>query len=480
MNKYDLIVIGGGAGGLTVASGAASLGARVALIERAQTLGGDCLHTGCIPSKALISVARKIHAMHATARTYGCMILGEADYAIVRNHVCEAIAHIQAHDDIERFRKMGIDVIIGQGRLIGRRTVHVATATGDARVMQGTRIVLATGSRPHIPDIPGLASCAPITNETVFSLPSLPKSLVVLGGGAIGVELAQAFARFGSRVTILERGRRILPREEPTMGARIDHVLREQLDVVTDAHVVHVRPFGVTARVQGIEREWSCDALLVATGRIPNTEQLGVRELGMQMNGAHIAVDEAMQTSIRGVFAIGDIVPTPAFTHVAGSEGRAVVANALFGMRQKVPLHRIPWTVYTDPELFRLGMTEEEARAQYGDTIRVFETPLDQVDRFVAERETQGMVKLITTRRGHIVGAHAVGAHAGDWMHSVVYAQAMGKRIGSLSTPVYAYPSRAAAVQRVADAYWRKTLFSGLVPTLARQWLRLARIWRKL
>jgi pyruvate/2-oxoglutarate dehydrogenase complex dihydrolipoamide dehydrogenase (E3) component len=478
MKSFDCIVIGGGAGGLTTAAGAASLGARVALIERAPTLGGDCLHTGCIPSKALISVARKVHTMHATARTYGCTIVGEADYVAVRKYVHEAIAHIQVHDDIERFRRMGIEVVIGHGRLIGRRTVHVTTPDGDVLVMQGARIVLATGSRPHIPDIPGLESCTPLTNETVFSLPSLPKSLVVLGGGAIGVELAQAFARLGTRVTILERGSRILPREEPTMAARIDQTLREQLEVCTDAHIVHVRPTGVTARVQGVGREWNCDALLVATGRIPNTEQLGVRELGMHMHGAHIAVDETMQTSIRGVFAVGDIVPTPAFTHVAGSEGRAVVANALFGLRQKVPRHRIPWTVYTDPELFRLGMTEEEARAQYGDGIRVFETLLEHVDRFVAERETEGLVKLITTRRGHIVGAHAVGAHAGDWMHSVVYAQAMGKRIGSLSTPVYAYPSRAAAVQRVADAYWRETLFSGFVPKLARQWVRIARLWR--
>lgn len=482
MDQYDIVVIGGGAGGLTVAAGAASLGAKVALVERSPALGGDCLHYGCVPSKALIAAAKRMHTMHQSARTYGVTLEGTCDFGAVMAQVRQAIAHIQRHDDVERFRKLGVTVYEGMGRLIARDAVEVVRASSVQR-LAGRRIVIATGSRPNTPAWEGLQEVGYLTNETVFSLTQKPHSLIVIGAGAIGLELAQSFARLGTAVTVLEAGTTLLAREDADVATFVVTALRQELQIETHVHIQRITYDEATgtktvhAVVQGEQRQWSATEILVATGRKPNTEQLQLDHVGIQQQGMHIVVDATLRTNIPTIFAVGDCIPGFSFTHAAGAEGKIVVANALFGLKRKVEATSMPWVTFTDPELFHFGMTEAQARQHHGDTIGVYTAQLDDVDRFVAEHATHGMVKLITTKAGKLIGAHATGQGAGDWMQQVVYAQKMGKRIGTLSLPIYPYPTRATAVQRATDAYWRQKLFAGTLTTWTKRWIRWRGAW---
>lgn len=474
--KYDLIVVGGGAGGLTAAAGAASLGAKVALIEKEQQPGGDCLHYGCVPSKALIHAAKQVHQARKSAASFGQTIHGQADIQTALKRVKAAIAHIQKHDDADRFRKMGVDVYHGFGTFQDNHHVQVE----DKETLYGKRIVISTGSRPLIPPIEGLQDAGFLTNETIFDLNSLPGRLLVIGAGPIGLELAQSMARLGSKVTVAEYSPKLFGREDEELVPYIQSVLEKELTLLLNTKVVQVEKLTngekkVTISQGSSQSSITVDEILVATGRGPNTDQINLDRAGVKTDNGYIQVNAQLQTTVPNIYAIGDVLRAFPFTHAAGMEGKLVVGNAVFGLRRKMNYENVPWVTYTDPEVFHLGLTEKEARQQHGDTIRVYSVTLDDVDRFVADHETNGMVKLITDRKGKILGAHAVGKDAGDWMQEIVFAKQYGRKVGDISQVIHAYPTRSAALQRTADLYWRQKLFTGMLPKLMRryiQWFR--------
>ncbi len=471
MKKYDVIVIGGGAGGLTVASGASSMGAKVALIEKESTLGGDCLHVGCVPSKAMIEVARQVHTARTTAEQFGLAYNGEISLAVVNDRVRLAVKMIQKHDSDERFTSMGVHLYKGVGRFSSDHTVKI----GDEEIY-GKRIVIATGTRPFVPPISGLDSCSYWTNETIFEQTQLPKELLVIGAGAIGLELAQALAKLGSKVTIAEQSKTFLPSEDTDIRDVARRVIENEVTIWLDTEVVSIDLVDgrkqVKLRRDGEIVTLTVDEILVAAGRKPNSDQLALRGIGVRCDErGFIETDAQLRTSVPHIYAIGDVNGRYLFTHVAGEEGKTVVQNAVLGVPKKMRYTHIPWTIYTSPEIFHFGMTEQEALVAGVNPV-VYKANLDDVDRFVADHATTGLVKLITNRKGKIIGAHAVGKGAGDWMQMVILAVKKGHKIGDLSQIIYPYPSHAAAVQRTADLYWREKLFNGILPKVAEKYIR--------
>jgi pyruvate/2-oxoglutarate dehydrogenase complex dihydrolipoamide dehydrogenase (E3) component len=473
MNRYDLIVLGGGAGGLTVAAGAASMGAKVALIEKEEQPGGDCLHYGCVPSKAFIAAAKEVHLARIAAREFGFIMEGEPDFLHALNRVKSAIADIQKHDDANRFRKMGIDVFQGFGTF--KDDHHIEITGGET--LYGKRIVISTGSSPVIPPVEGLREAGFLTNETVFDLQNKPDRLLVIGAGPIGLELAQSFARFGSQVTVVEFASALFGREDEELVPYIRSVLVEELTLLMDTKVQKVELLESGEKqitiVQGTgERTMIVDEILVAAGRRPNTDRIGLENTGLETDQGYIAVNERLQTTLPHIYAVGDVLRAFPFTHAAGMEGKVVVGNAVFGLRRKINYEHVPWVTYTDPEVFHLGYTEKEAREQYGDEIQVYKVTLNDVDRFAADREKNGMVKVITDKKGIILGAHAVGKDAGDWMQEVVFAKQHGHKIGDISHVIHPYPTHGAAVQRAADQFWRSKLFNGGLPKILKMYIK--------
>lgn len=462
MKSYDLIVIGGGSGGLTVAAGAVSFGAKVALIEKEPEPGGDCLHTGCVPSKALIAAAKDLYTAKKAAEAYGLKLQGEADYREAYRRVQAAKAAIQPHDSAERFRSLGVDVFQGHGQF---RDKHHIEINGD-EVLYGKRIVIATGSRAFIPPIKGLHHVDFLTNESVFDMNALPKSLVVIGAGPVGLELSQAFARLGTKVTVLVRESQILNKEDTHLVTYAQAALEKEMSFLFDTLVnkIEAMPDGrkqIFVERDGEKLQLETNAILIATGRKPNTDRLGLSRIGLRMDDDHIAVKNTLQTSVSHIYAVGDVIKPFPFTHAAGMEGRIVVGNAVFGLKRKVSYDNVPWVTYTDPEIFHLGMTEEEARETVGDDIRVYKVTLDHVDRFIIDRNSEGMVKVITDTKGIILGAHAVGNGAGDWMQQAVFAKSFGHQLPDFSLVVHPYPARSEALLRTADQYWRDKLSPG-------------------
>ncbi|MGD6873291.1 dihydrolipoyl dehydrogenase family protein [Sutcliffiella horikoshii] len=473
MKKYDLIVIGGGAGGLTVAAGAASLGGKVALIEKEVQPGGDCLHFGCVPSKALIEIANRIKSARSLEE-FGVHVSENIRMEAVMKKVKEAIDHIQVHDDADRFRKLGVDVYIGMGAFQSKNEVII----NSGEIIVGKRIVISTGSRPFVPSIPGLKENGFITNETIFSISKLPKRLLVLGGGPIGIEMAQAMARLGSDVTVVERSDGVLGKEDEDVQQLMNDVLSKEMKLLYNAKVKSIEsgPNGkvVHLTVETTEQEISIevDEILVATGRTPNTDKLQLNKANVQTDDrGHIKVNARLQTNIPHIYAVGDINGTLPFTHVAGMEGKLVVQNALIGLRRKIDYSNVPWVTYTSPEIFHLGLTEAEAKEQ-GLDYDAYKVDLSEVDRFVTDHQTTGFVKIITDKKGHIMGAHAIGKHAGDWMQEAVFSKQFKKKLGSISNVIHPYPNHNAAVQRTADAYWRKKLFEGFLPKVMERYIR--------
>lgn len=478
MKKYDLIVIGGGSGGLTVAAGAASLGGKVALIEKEEQPGGDCLHYGCVPSKALIEIANRIKSARSL-EMFGVQISADnIRMESVMKKVKEAIDHIQVHDSVDRFRQLGVDVYIGTGAFHSKNEVII----NDSEIIYGKRIVISTGSKPFIPQVPGLKENGFITNETIFSLSKLPKRLLVIGGGTVGIEMAQAMARLGSEVTVVERSEAVLAKEDGEVKRLMQEVLSKELDILYSAtvktieagrneKVVHIT---LEAKTPNDEQSISVrvDEILVATGRTPNSDKLQLNKADIQTDDrGNITVNERLQTNIPHIYAIGDVNGTLPFTHVAGMEGKQVVQNALLGLRRKIDYSNVPWVTYTSPEVFHLGLTEEEAKEQKVDH-DVYKSDLSEVDRFVTDDQTTGFVKIITDKKGNIIGAHAIGNNAGDWMQEAVFSKQFKKKLGSISNVIHPYPSHSSAVQRTADAYWRKKLFEGFLPKLMEKYIR--------
>lgn len=452
MRRVDLIVIGAGSGGLSVASGAAQMGARVVLIE-ADEMGGDCLNHGCVPSKALIAAASAAQGMRDAARFGIAAVEPEVDFAAVMDHVAGVIAEIAPHDSQDRFEGLGVRVIRGRARFAGPDTVEVKGERIAAR-----RIVVATGSRPFVPPVPGLDSVPYLTNETVFGLRERPDHLLVLGGGAIGVELAQAFCRLGSRVTLVEAGR-LLPREDEDAVDLLRAALSR--DGVNLREASRVDEAG-----QDADRIWlnigedriSGSHLLVATGRTAAVEGLNLPAAGIEGDAKGIRVDARLRTANRRVYAVGDVVAgAPGLTHVAGYHAGLVVRQAMLGLPARADHGRIPRVIFAAPELAQVGMTETEARDRYGE-VQVIRNPLSGVDRAQAERATEGSIKLVL-RRGRPVGVTIVAPQAGELIAPWVQAMAAGTRLSTLSGLVLPYPTLSDLGKQASGAYFSMKLF---------------------
>jgi pyruvate/2-oxoglutarate dehydrogenase complex dihydrolipoamide dehydrogenase (E3) component len=445
---FDIAVIGAGSGGLSVAAAAAQFGQKVVLFEKGE-MGGDCLNYGCVPSKALLAAAKQAHAMRSGA-AYGVKpVEPEVDFDAVRAHVRRAIEAIAPHDSQERFETLGVTVIRAAARFLDARQIEAAGAQYTAR-----RIVIATGSRAAVPPIPGLAGVPFLTNETLFENPSLPEHLLVLGGGPIGLEMAQAHRRLGSAVTVVE-ARLPLAQDDPELSAVVlEQLAMEGVRIITGRAVSRVGREGEAIRLELDGGEMLQGShLLVAAGRRPNVEALGLDKAGIAFTAKGITVDRRLRTSNPRVFAVGDAAGGR-FTHEAGYQAGIVIRNALFGLPAKAQA-LIPHVTYTDPELAQAGLTEAEAKARHGDAIRVLRVPFSGNDRAQAEGRTDGLVKIVTTRRGRILGAGIVGAGAGDLIQPWILALDQGLKIGAMASSVLPYPTRGEAGRRAAVNYFQ-------------------------
>lgn len=462
----DLCIIGAGSAGLSVAAIAASFGVPVVLIEK-HRMGGDCLNVGCVPSKALIAAGDTRHAMLAAGRFGIDAIAPAVDYGKLREHIAGVIARIAPNDSVERYTAMGVQVIEAAARFADDRTVEV-----NGSVVRARRFVLATGSRPSAPPIPGLDEVAYFTNETIFDLATKPEHLIVIGGGPIGIEIAQAHLRLGARVTVIEAAPRILAREDAEMTAVVERVLLEEgADLRTGSAIERVeqRAGGIVVTLDsGAEhREIQGSHLLVATGRRPVTEGLGLDAAGVSADPSGIVVDRGLRTTNRRVYAIGDCIGGAAggyrFTHVANYHAGLVIRSALFRLPVRVDTTSVARVTYTDPELAAVGLSEEEARAGHR-SIRILRWPYTENDRAQAERATRGHVKAIVTPRGKILGCTIAGALAGELIVPWGLAINKGLRVQDLAGLVFPYPTFSEVTKRTAVEFLR--------PTARNPWLR--------
>lgn len=453
---YDLVAIGGGAAGLVTAAGAAGLGARVALVEH-HRMGGECLWTGCVPSKALLACARAAAEARDAGR-YGISVDDvRVDFGRVMNHVHAARNTIAPNDSPERFRGLGVDVIEGRAHFVGDRSLRV-----DGRLITGRHIVIATGSRPAVPRIPGLSDVDYHTNETIFDITSLPESLLVLGGGPIGVELAHAFALLGSRVTLIESAPRILSSEEADLAAIIGRQLTEDgVTIELNARVERVEK--VAGRVQVSTSSMSVQGthLLVAIGREAVLDTLDLAAGGVQTQGIELQLDARLRTTAKNVWAAGDVTGAPRFTHVADYQARTVLRNALFPLSTNVNYDVVPRVTYTIPELASVGITEAEAKRRHGEKTGVWTREFGGLDRAIADGRTTGLLKIITDNKGQIMGGHVVGPHAGSIIAEITLAMKQKISLSQIASTLHAYPTYNEAVKHVADAYVRSRFTGG-------------------
>jgi len=442
--EYDLVVIGGGSGGLVVAGVAASLKAKVALVER-DRLGGDCLWYGCVPSKSLIHASRVAYDVKHAGR-FGIYCKDpEIDFAKAIGHVQGVISTIQPHDSPERFAGLGVEVIFGSGKFIDQKTFEV-----NNRRLKARAFVIATGSRPAAPPIPGLQEAGYITNEEVFSITERPDSLAIIGGGPIGCELGQAFSRLGSQVTIIASRDRLLPKEDPEAVEVIhQQFASEGIRFLLNTKAERVEVADGKKYVWAGGEKIAADQILVAAGRKPNVESLNLDAARVKMGSRGIQVNSKLQTTNPRIYACGDVLGAYQFTHVASYQANVVLKNALFLPVFKADNRVIPWATFTDPELARVGLTEQEARERYGNDIYVVKQDFAEVDRAQAEAATKGFAKIITKRNGQILGAHLVGPAAGELIHEIVLAMSHRLKISALSG-IHIYPTLAEINSKVA------------------------------
>jgi pyruvate/2-oxoglutarate dehydrogenase complex dihydrolipoamide dehydrogenase (E3) component len=458
----DLCVIGAGSGGLAVAAGAAQMGAEVVLVERG-VMGGDCLNFGCVPSKSLLAAARIADLGRRGAALGISYARPQIDFAAVADSVQRVIAEIAPNDSVERFESLGVRVLRAEARFTSPRTVRAGNVEIRPR-----RFVIATGSQPAIPPIRGLDEVPYLTNETIFANRKLPDHLIVIGGGPIGIEMAQAHRRLGARVTVLDVGP-LLPRDDPELSS----MLAERLS----AEGIVCRPEVAIAGIEGAEKTVAVrlasgeqivgSHLLVAAGRRPSIEALDLAAAGIASTAKGIIVDARLRTTNRRAFAIGDVAGGPQFTHVALHHAGVVIRNALFRIPAKVDYRALPWVTYTDPELAQVGLTEATARA-VKQAPRVLRWPFAENDRAQTERETRGLVKIVTSPNGRILGASILGAGAGDLILPWALAISQKLKISALANLIVPYPTRGEAGKRAAGSYYTPTLFSARTGRLVR------------
>jgi pyruvate/2-oxoglutarate dehydrogenase complex dihydrolipoamide dehydrogenase (E3) component len=483
--RYQLVVIGAGTAGLVTAAGAAVLGAKVALIER-ELMGGDCLNVGCVPSKALLASARAFAAVR-DAHQFGVEVPPgtKVNFAAVMERMRRLRAQLSPNDSAHRFRSLGVDVFLGPARFAGPDRVVVGE-----RTLHFSRAVLAMGARASKPDIPGIAEAGFLTNETVFGLTELPRRLAVIGAGPIGCELAQAFARFGSEVSLIGKHPQILPREDRDAAAIVEQaMIRDGVKRFLGCSVLRVDPQGTekvirlaVGHVSNVPGETgtleTCptvelrvDEILVGVGRTPNVDGMMLEAAGVKYDSRNgVEVNDKLRTSNRRIYAAGDICSRFKFTHAADAMARIVIQNALFWARARVSALTIPWCTYTDPEIAHVGLYEHEAKER-GLAVQTFVQSLEDVDRAVLDGTPEGLVK-VHVRQGtdRIVGATIVAPHAGEMISEVTLALVGRLGLGTVARTIHPYPTQAEAIKKTADAYYR-TRLTPLVKWLLGKWL---------
>jgi pyruvate/2-oxoglutarate dehydrogenase complex dihydrolipoamide dehydrogenase (E3) component len=452
----DICVIGAGSGGLSVAAAAVQFGAPVVLVEKGP-MGGDCLNFGCVPSKALIAAAKAAHRQRHSAAFGVTDVVPQVDFARVNRHVREAIEAIAPNDSVERFTALGVEVIKGEARFKDERTVVVATGQGE-RELRARRFVVATGSSPLIPEIPGLEQAGYLTNETVFDLTERPAHLVVIGGGPVGLELAQAHRRLGAEVTVLEAGRALGGEDAELAAVVLDALRREGVAVHEQAHVSKVERRaggGVVVTADSEHGPLSVEGthVLVAAGRRPSVENLDLTKAGIAFDAKGIKVDRRLRTTNRRVYAIGDVAGGPQFTHVANYHAGLVLRALLFRLPARENPLIVPRVTFTEPELAHAGLTEASARKAYR-TVRVLKWPYKANDRAQTDRETEGFIKLVAGPRGRILGASIVGASAGEMIGFWALALSKKMSVRDIAGHVAPYPTMGEIGKRAALAYF--------------------------
>ncbi|MDP8948306.1 MAG: FAD-dependent oxidoreductase [Actinomycetota bacterium] len=450
----DLAVIGAGSGGITAARFATRAGARVVLIEK-DHIGGDCTWTGCVPSKALLKVARVAHqARNASGFGLSVTTVGPVDLREVMDYVRRSISEVYRFETPEVLRQEGVDVRIGRARFEDASTLAVASAEGGTTIT-AKKILLCAGARPTMPSVRGLSEVPYLTYEQVYDLEAQPEHLLVMGGGPVGVEMAQAFRRLGSRVSLFQGPARLLPRDEPEAAETLARILRDEgveLHLGERVTSVALDDSGVVART-GVGKARG-DALPVATGRTPNVDTMDLARAGVKFTEGGVPVDGSLRTNIRHIYAAGDVVGGPQFTHYAGYQAFIAARNALFPGTSKVIAESVPWTTFTDPEVARAGLTETEARNKYRDgDVGVRFVPMERVDRAVTESDTEGFIKVVHKKDGTVVGATVVAERAGESIHEWALAISNKRKMSDLAGTIHVYPTYSIANQQLASAY---------------------------
>ena len=456
--RYNLVVIGAGTAGLVTAAGAAGLGAKVALIER-QLLGGDCLNVGCVPSKALIRSARAVADVR-DADQFGVRVPPgtSVDFPAVMERMRRLRAGISPHDSAARFRDLGVDVFLGDARFTGAHTVEVGGQT-----LRYARACIATGARATAPPIPGLADVGYLTNETVFSLTALPRRLAVIGAGPIGCELAQAFARFGSEIFLIEAMHGIMPNEDVDAAAIVNQSMgRDGIRLMCCGRNLQISRADGGKRLivdsHGKHYELTVDEILVGAGRTPNVDGLGLEAAGVAFDKTGVTVNDFLQTTNRHIYAAGDICSRHKFTHAADAMARIVIQNALFFGRKRGSALTMPWCTYTDPEIAHVGLYPEEAKKQ-GIPLDTFTIELSKGDRALLDGENDGFLKLHARKgKDSIIGATLVARHAGEMISEITLAMVAGAGLGTIAETIHPYPTQAEVIKKAGDAYSRTRL----------------------
>jgi pyruvate/2-oxoglutarate dehydrogenase complex dihydrolipoamide dehydrogenase (E3) component len=471
VDRYSLVIVGAGTAGLVAAHAAAALGAKVALIER-KLLGGDCLNVGCVPSKAIIRTSR-LYAEMRHAEQYGAQTPADicVEFPAVMERMRGKRARISRGDSVRRLVAAGVDVFFGQARFTGTDALTV-----DGAQLRFKKALIATGARPDTPSIPGLAEAGYLTNENVFGLTELPRRLLVIGGGPLGCELAQAFSRFGAQTIIAQSWPLFLPKEERDAAQVLsDAFVRDGIEVRLNTKAVNVRVEGGQKLVDLVSDDYkstvAVDAILTGTGRLPNVDGLNLEAAGVDFDtAAGIRVDDFLQTSNRRIYAAGDACLEHKFTHTADASARIVVQNALFLGRQRLSALTIPWCTYTDPEIAHVGLYVRQAQER-AIPVKTFTIPMHDVDRAITDDEETGFVKIhVRERTDRILGATIVASHAGEMINEITLAMVAGIGLGTLARVIHPYPTQADAIKKAADAY-NRTRLAPTIRSLLRRWL---------